>query len=58
MVCRALAVTEGELARAGEQITEYQNANSALTAQADESQHQLQVPTLCQRLTQAASCDA
>ena len=43
MVCRALVVTEGELARAGEQIVEYQNANGALATQADESQQRLQV---------------
>lgn len=43
MAHRALAVAEGELARAGEQIAEYQNANRDLTAQADESRQHLQV---------------
>lgn len=43
MVCRALAVTEGELAKAGEQVAEYQHANQDLTTQAEESTQQLQV---------------
>lgn len=41
--CRALAVAEGELAKAGERLAEYQTANRDLTAQAEESQQQLQV---------------
>ncbi|KAL3151587.1 Centrosomal protein 135kDa, isoform B [Trebouxia sp. C0009 RCD-2024] len=40
--CRALAVAEGELAKAGERLAEYQTANRDLTAQAEESQQQLQ----------------
>lgn len=43
MVCRALAVTEGKLAKAGEQVAEYQHANRELTTEADESRQQLQV---------------
>lgn len=43
MTCRALAVSEGELQRVGEQIAEYQNVNRDLTAQADESRQHLQV---------------
>ena len=44
--CRALAVAEGELAKAGERMAEYQTANRDLTAQAEESRQQLQVLTL------------
>lgn len=43
MTCRAMAVSEGELQRVGEQIAEYQNVNRDLTAQADESRQHLQV---------------
>ena len=43
MACRALSVAEGELAKAGERIAEYQNANRDLTTQAVESRQQLQV---------------
>ena len=43
MTCRALAVAEGELQRAGEQIAEYQNVNRDLVAQADDSKQHLQV---------------
>ncbi len=43
MACRALAVAEGELQRAGEQIAEYQNVNRDLVAQADDSKQHLQV---------------
>ena len=43
VVCRALAVTEGELAKAGEQMAEYQHANRDLTTQTQESRQQLQV---------------
>ena len=41
--CRALAVAEGELTKAGEQIAEYQKANQDLTAQAEECRQQVQV---------------
>lgn len=51
MTCRALAVAEGELQRAGEQIAEYQNVNRDLVAQADDSKQHLQV-----KLHRSASC--
>ena len=51
MTCRALAVGEGELQRAGEQIAEYQNVNRDLVAQADDSKQHLQV-----KLHRSASC--
>ncbi len=51
MACRALAVAEGELQRAGEQIAEYQNVNRDLVAQADDSKQHLQV-----KLHRSASC--
>ena len=43
MTCRALAIAEGELQQAGEQIAEYQNVNRDLVAQADDSKQHLQV---------------
>ena len=43
VICRALAVAEAELAKAGERMAEYQAANRELTAQAEESRQQLQV---------------
>ena len=43
MICRALAVTEGELGKAGEQIAQYQHANRDLTTQVEESRQQMQV---------------
>ena len=46
MICRALAVAEAELAKAGERMAEYQTANRELTAQAEESRQQLQVTAL------------
>lgn len=39
-------MAEGELAKAGERMAEYQTANRDLTAQAEESRQQLQVPAL------------
>jgi len=51
MTCRSLAVAEGELQRAREQIAEYQNVNRDLVAQADDSKQHLQV-----KLHRSASC--
>ena len=51
MTCRALAVGEGELQQAGEQVAEYQNVNRDLVAQADDSKQHLQV-----KLHRSASC--
>lgn len=55
-VCRAVAVTEGELAKAGEQVAEYQHANRDLTTQAEESRQQLQVIHTWQQVWLLVSC--